>query len=368
MQIPAWQRAVFKVGSNLIAPAGLALSTRHLLGIARVIDQARTSGREIIVVSSGAVAAGRAALRAHGKPIPTGVSGKQALAALGQAELMRFWARFFDTPVAQLLLTIDDLSDRGRFLNARNTLRELRQLSVLPVVNENDSVAVSELRVGDNDNLAAHVAALAEADLLVLCSDIDGLYPADPRSNPGVARIDEVPLIDDRILAMAGGSGSAVGTGGMLTKLQAARRAAERGIGTVILDGADETALSALLVNQCKGTYFHPAQQRRAARKHWMLHALPCSGRILVDSGAAKAVRESGASLLPKGVESCEGSFDAGDAVELLHANQVIAKGISQYAASELVRIRGRHSRDIRDLLGEGAPETVIHRDDLVLT
>jgi glutamate 5-kinase len=367
MQIPAWRRLVLKIGSSLIAPDGQALSTRHLLDIARFVQQARFAQREVIVVSSGAVASGRAALRAGGRSAPDGVSGRQALAALGQAELMRFWARFFDFPVAQLLLTRDDLADRRRFINARNTLRALRALDVLPVVNENDSVAVEELRVGDNDTLAAHVAVLGEADLLVLCTDVDGLYDRDPRNHPDAVRIADIERIDDAMLETAGDAGSEVGTGGMRTKLLAARRAGDAGIGKVIIDGRNGNAFDSLLANYNAGSYIRPATQRRAARKHWMLHALPTCGVLHIDAGAAEALSGAGASLLPRGITSSEGSFDVGDAVEIHHAGRTIAKGIVQYRTAELDRIRGRHSREIAELLGECPSESVVHRDDLVL-
>jgi glutamate 5-kinase len=367
MQIPPWRRLVLKIGSSLIAPDGQGLSTRHLLDVARFVQHARAARREVIVVSSGAVASGRAALRAGGRSAPEGVSGKQALAALGQAELMRFWARFFDFPVAQLLLTQDDLADRRRFINARNTLRALRALDVLPVVNENDSVAVDELRVGDNDTLAAHVAVLAEADLLVLCTDVDGVYDRDPRLHADAARITEIERIDETLLAAAGDAGSTVGTGGMRTKLLAAQRAAEAGIGTLVVDGRNALAFDALLADRNAGSWIHPARQRRAARKHWMLHALPTAGVLHVDAGARDALSGAGASLLPRGIESIDGGFEVGDAVEIRHAGRVIAKGIVQYRAAELARIRGRHSREIAELLGECPSESVVHRDDLVL-
>ena len=236
MHLPDWKRAVVKIGSNLIAPGGQALSTAHLLPLARFVQASRAQGREVILVSSGAVAAGRAALRERSAEAH-GMAGKQALAAIGQARLMSFWARFFDEPVAQLLLTHDDLKHRRRYLNARNTLRELLALKALPVVNENDSVAVDELRLGDNDNLAAHVAVLAEAELLIIVSDIDGLYDADPRGNPDARLLPEVARIDAAIYALAGGAGSTVGTGGMRTKIQAAEKATTRGITTLIVNG-----------------------------------------------------------------------------------------------------------------------------------
>lgn len=365
--LPRWRRLVLKIGSNLIAPGGQALSTTHLLDVARFIHAARQQDREVILVSSGAVAAGRATLAQRQLQAPSGVAGKQALAAVGQAELMRFWARFFDFPVAQLLLTQDDLAHRRRFLNARNTLRSLRGLGVLPVINENDSVAVEELRVGDNDSLAGHVAVLAEADLMVLATDIDGVYDADPRRTAGARRLSEIDTVSEALLDRAGGAGSAVGTGGMRTKLLAARRCAEAGIGTVVCDGRDPEALMALLRGGWKGTLIRPALQRRAARKHWMLHALPTSGVIRIDAGAAEALTGRGASLLPRGVVDSEGTFDVGDAVEVRHGDRAIAKGIVQYRAGELARIRGRHSREIAELLGECPSESVIHRDDLVL-
>ncbi|MCK7594814.1 glutamate 5-kinase [Pseudomarimonas salicorniae] len=367
MTLPPWRRLVLKIGSNLIAPGGQALSTRHVLDIARFVQVARSQDREVLLVSSGAVAAGRAAMAQRAADAPAGISGKQALAAIGQAELMRFWARFFDFPVAQLLLTQDDLAHRRRYLNARNTLRSLRGLGVLPVINENDSVAVDELRVGDNDSLAGHVAVLAEADLMVLVTDIDGLYDADPRKVADARKLVEVDAVTEEILALAGGAGSLVGTGGMRTKLLAARRCAEAGIGTVICDGRNGDTLMRLLQGRCEGSYVRPAVQRRAARKHWMLHALPTSGVLRIDPGAAEALAGRGASLLPRGVLDCEGQFDVGDAVEVHAGEQTVAKGIVQYRATELSKIRGRHSREIVELLGECPSESVIHRDDLVL-
>ncbi|MBD8524802.1 glutamate 5-kinase [Pseudomarimonas arenosa] len=367
MRIPHWRRLVLKIGSNLIAPGGQALSTRHVLEIARFVQHARTQEREVILVSSGAVAAGRASLHGRSDMPPPNVAGKQALAAVGQAELMRFWQRFFDFPVAQLLLTRDDFANRRRFLNARNTLRSLRAVGALPVINENDSVAVDELRVGDNDTLAAHAATLTESELMVLATDIDGVYDADPRSHPNARKLDEIDQVTEELLAMAGDAGSSVGTGGMRSKLIAARRAAEAGIGTLIIDGRDHRTLEALLDNECRGSWIHPAQQRRAARKHWMLHSLPTSGQIEIDAGAAEALKGRGASLLASGVIGIQGQFEVGDAVEIQHQGKALAKGIVQYRHAELARIRGRHSRDIAEILGDCPSESVIHRDDLVL-
>ncbi len=369
MQLPAWNRAVLKVGSNLIAPEGRGLSTRYLLGIARAVAELRAAGREIVVVSSGAVAAGRALLRAGADG--RSIVARQALAALGQPKVLELWSKLLDVPCAQVLLAYDDLQNRRRFNNARNTLRELLAQGVLPVVNENDSVAVDELRVGDNDNLAAHVAVLVEADLLVVLSDVAGLHDADPRNNPQARLIESVERIDEAVLALAGGAGSAVGTGGMRTKLEAAQKATARGITAAIVNGRDDAALSALARGEVRGTLFRAERAALSAKDHWLRHALAPNGSIVVDAGAARALRERGASLLPAGVIEVRGGFHAGDAVEVLHgadgAATAIAKGIAQYDAAELRRLRGRPTSEIEALLGYAGPECAIHRDDLVL-
>ena len=366
MNLPAWKRAVIKVGSNLIAPEGERLSTRYLLGIAGLIADARAGGREVVLVSSGAVAAGRALLgKEDGRSIPA----KQALAALGQPRMLEYWSRLFDFPCAQVLLGYDDLQNRRRFVNAKNTLRELLHRAALPIVNENDSVAVDELRVGDNDNLAAHVAVLIEADLLLILSDVDGLFAADPRREPGARLLDRVASIDAGVLALAGGAGSRMGTGGMHTKLQAAQKATARGIVTVIANGRSAGALEALARGENPGTLFEACGSVLSAKDHWMRHALDNQGTVTVDEGAARALRERGASLLAAGVLSTARTFRAGDAIEIIEsgASTAFAKGISQYDATDLRRIAGRPSSEILSLLGYAGPETVVHRDDLVI-
>ena len=364
--MPLWKRAVIKVGSNLIAPEGQRLSMRHLLPIARFISEARAQGRDVVLVSSGAVAAGRALL-GHFETL--GIPAKQALAALGQPLMFDAWSRLFDAPCAQVLLAYDDLQNRRRFVNAKNTLRELLRLGVLPIVNENDSVAVDELRVGDNDNLAAHVAVLVDADILIILSDIDGLFDADPRQSPNAHLISHVETLDAAVFAFAGGSGSTVGTGGMRTKLEAASKASARGIATVIANGRRAEVLEQLGRGECPGTLFKPAGSQVSAKDHWMRHALASQGRVSVDAGAATALRERGASLLPAGLRDVQGQFRAGDAIEvaLIDEPQAFAKGIAQYDAAELRRIAGHSSAAFAALLGYEGPETVIHRDDLVL-
>jgi len=365
----SWKRAVIKVGSNLLAPDGRALRKENLLRIAALITQLHSLGRDIILVSSGAVAAGRARLRSETGG-PMNMPAKQALAAIGQAQLMAAWAPFFDRPCAQVLLTHDDLSNRRRFVNAQNTLRALLDLGCLPIINENDSVAVEELRVGDNDNLAAHVAVLVDADLLVILTDIDALYDADPRNNPEARRIPEVTAITPDILALAGGSGTTVGTGGMRTKLDAAAKAAARGITTIVCHGADDKALAALVAGHNPGTLFHPATSRISARAHWLRHGLVPQGRVVVDAGAARALSQQGASLLAIGITALDGPFRAGDCVDIVAGpdSRVLAKGLVQFDATDLKPLLGKNSADIERLLGGGAPTEVVHRDDLVLT
>jgi glutamate 5-kinase len=368
--LPVWRRAVLKVGSSLLAGgADGGLGTRHALGLAEFVRASREAGRELVIVSSGAVAAGRAQLRQSGVARDS-LAGKQALAALGQAQVIALWQRFFDAPVAQVLLTHDDLQHRRRFLNARATLRELLRVGALPVVNENDTVGVDELKLGDNDNLAARVAELVDADLLLIASDVAGLYDADPRTHADASPVLAVDALTPAVLAMAGGAGSAHGTGGMLTKLQAAQKAAEAGIATVLFPGTDAEAVRALAAGTLHGTRFAPARSRLAARKHWIRHAPAAQGRILVDAGAAQALRDGRASLLPGGVRGVDGTFGRGDVVDVsaLDApDAALARGVAQYAASEVRRIMGRHTREIEATLGYSYGENVIHRDDLVL-
>ncbi|MDG2526454.1 glutamate 5-kinase [Stenotrophomonas sp. HITSZ_GD] len=369
--LPPWRRAVLKVGSSLLAADGGGLSPRYALGLAQFVSTHVGAGREVVIVSSGAVAAGRAILPRVAEQ-GAAMAARQALAALGQAQLIALWQRFFERPVAQVLLTHDDLRNRRRYLNARATLNELLRLGALPVVNENDTVSVDELKLGDNDNLAAIVAALVDADALFIATDIDGLYSADPRQNPNAAPINEVAELDAGVLAMAGGSGaSGMGTGGMRTKLEAAAKAGAAGIETYLFNGRSGEVLRALGHDRLRGTRLHPARTRIAARKYWLRHAPVEPGAILVDAGAARALAEKGASLLPGGVTAAEGEFRRGDMVEIRTRGEAgewtVARGISQYAAQDIRRLAGRHSRDIESLLGYNYGENIVHRDDLVL-
>lgn len=368
--LPPWRRAVLKVGSSLLAADGGGLSPRFALGLAQFVSSSLLSGREVVVVSSGAVAAGRAIVPKAAEA-GAAIAARQALAALGQAQLIALWQRFFERPVAQVLLTHDDLRNRRRYLNARATLNELLRLGTLPVVNENDTVSVDELKLGDNDNLAAIVAALVDADALFIATDIDGLYTADPRVDPLARPLDEVVALTPDILAMAGGSGSRAGTGGMRTKLEAAAKAGAAGIDTYLFNGRSADVVRALAHDRLRGTRIHAAHSRIAARKYWLRHAPVEPGAIVVDAGAMRALLEKGASLLPGGVAGAEGEFRRGDMVEVVcrdaGGERRIAHGISQYSAQDVRRIARRHSRDIEAVLGYNYGENVIHRDDLVL-
>ena len=366
---PTWRRAVLKVGSSLLAADGGGLTPRHALGLAQFVSANLAAGREVVIVSSGAVAAGRAVLpklAQAGAPL----AARQALAALGQAQLIGLWQRFFDRPVAQVLLTHDDLRNRRRYLNARATLMELLRLGTLPIVNENDTVSVDELKLGDNDNLAAIVAALIDADVLFIATDIDGLYNANPRIDPAALPIDSVAALTPELLALAGGSGSSVGTGGMRTKLEAASKAAAAGIETVLFNGTSHDALRALSHGQLRGTRIRTGQTRMAARKYWLRHVPAVPGAIVVDAGAAHAIGGKGASLLPGGVLDADGDFARGDMVEIVcrDAGDVrhVARGITQSSAGDIRRIARRHTRDIDAVLGYNYGESVVHRDDMV--
>jgi glutamate 5-kinase len=361
---------VLKVGSSLLAADEGGLSTRYALGLAHFIAACHAAGREVVLVSSGAVAAGRMLLKGHSNE-DISSAPRQAMAALGQTQTIALWQRMFDRPLAQVLLTHDDLRNRRRYLNARATLQELLVHEVMPVVNENDTVAVDELTLGDNDNLAAIVAALIDADLLLIATDIDGLYTGNPRSDPEAMPIDEVAEITPEIMHMASGAGSSVGTGGMRTKLEAAAKAGAAGIETILFNGRESEVMRLLSRDLLRGTRLRTTASKLQARKYWLRHVPAEAGYIRIDPGAVRALVEEGASLLPKGVQGASGQFQRGDMVEIVTGDPahltVIARGITQYGAAEINRIAGAHTRDIGQLLGYSYGETVIHRDDLAM-
>ncbi|MCM2265521.1 MAG: glutamate 5-kinase [Desulfuromonadales bacterium] len=362
------RRVVIKIGSGVISDeAGLDLA--QIDSICRDIIDLRKRGFEVVLVSSGAVAAGKGELGIIGRPqtIPL----KQAAAAIGQSRLMRSYKdalRPFGVTVAQVLLTRDDLANRRRYLNARNTLMTLLEHGVLPIINENDTVVVDEIRFGDNDNLSAMVTNLVEAQLLAILSDVDGLYDSDPRLNPQAQLITEVERITDEIEAMAGDGGGPLGTGGMATKIKAAKRATLFGAGTAIINGRTPRNLCYLFDGHELGTYFLPVRDPIASRKHWIAFTKKPRGKLLLDEGARTAIIDGGKSLLPSGIRSIDGEFDRGDAVRLCTLDgREFAKGVTNYSALELTRIIGHKTSEIATILGYKYGDEVIHRDNLVV-
>lgn len=361
----SWQRAVIKVGSALVAPNGLACSHQYLSAIATFIKNSTAQGKEIILVSSGSVAAARTRIKTGHKAT---IAEKQAMAAIGQTKMMANWAALFDHDCAQVLLTVEDLAYRKRFVNIKNTLETLLANGALPIVNENDTVVVDEIKVGDNDNLAAHTAIAAQADCLIICTDVDGLFTANPRVDPNAELIPVVETIDAHIMSLAGGAGTAVGTGGMITKLQAAEKCTQSGIHTILLNGTKAESFDALAQGDLNGTWFKAkAFEQSRARQDWLAHTSKVKGSVEIDAGAHRALTQNGASLLAAGISAVAGKFNTGDSVEIMHHNKVIAKGLVAYSSTELSRILGCKSEQIEQILGYHAGEAVIHRDNLVL-
>jgi glutamate 5-kinase len=361
-------RIVVKFGTRTLTAGGEHLSRPRMIDLVRQIAALRAARHEMLLVSSGAIFAGRETLGSP--PRRKDIPFKQTLAAMGQVRLMGLYEQFFalyDTPVAQALLTRADLVDRGRYLNARNTLLSLIQLRVVPVINENDVVAVEEIKIGDNDNLSALVANLVDADLLIMLTDQAGLFTADPRSDPGAQLIAEVTAIDEQVRTLAGGSGSAVGTGGMATKIGAAELATRSGTPVIIASGAEPDVLPRLVGGELLGTRFPALVSHVESRKRWIL-AEPAHGVICMDAGAARALVQQGKSLLAVGVTGVSGQFERGQTARLLGPDErEIARGIANYNAADLAAIRGRPSKEIATILGYHYGPTVVHRDDMVL-
>jgi glutamate 5-kinase len=362
------KRLVVKIGTNTLTGGQDHLSRPEMCGIAKQVARLVRDGHQVALVSSGAIVAGRQVLQAarNGKDIPF----KQVLAAVGQAKLMQIWDELFSNEqviVAQTLLTRGDLADRQGYLNARNTLLALLDRQVVPIINENDVVATEEIKIGDNDNLSALVANLIDADLLILLTDQAGLYTADPRRNPHATLIAEVPVISDEILALAAGAGTARGTGGMLTKVQAARLATESGVTVLVADGTTENVLVRVLKGEAVGTRFPSNRTRMESRKRWILAGLAGKAAAHIDGGAVTALGR-GRSLLPAGVVSLKGPFDRGDSVNIIGPEgRTIACGVANYSAADLDRIKGCRSSEITQILGYHLGDEVIHRNNVVM-
>ncbi len=363
------KRIVIKVGSAVIANND-GLNNKRIESLTQEICALRQQGYEVILVSSGSVAAGKGDLGITGRPqtIPL----KQAAAAIGQSRMMRSYRSAFRARgenVAQILLTRDDLANRRRYLNARNTIMTLIEYGVTPIINENDTVVVDEIRFGDNDNLSAMVTNLCEANILVILSDVDGLFDCNPRTNPGAKLIHEVERITEEIEHMAGVCNSDIGTGGMYTKVKAAKRATMQGVGTAIINGVAPGNLQRLFAGEDVGTYFLPNTNRMAAKKHWIAFTKKPRGKLFVDAGAFNAITKDGSSLLPSGIKGVEGGFDRGDAVQLCDADGFeFAKGVTNYTLTELLQIMGKKTSEITGILGYKYGDEIIHRDNLVLT
>jgi glutamate 5-kinase len=362
------RRLVLKVGSRVLTAKGRILSQAVFDRLAREVSAAKKKGYEVVIVSSGAIAAGMARLGLLEKP--KSMPQKQASAAIGQSALMWNYERafsFFGEKVAQVLLTRDDLSNRNRYLNARNTLLTLLSLGVIPIINENDTVVVEEIKFGDNDNLSALVTNLVNADLLIILSDIDGLYDRDPRLHKNAKLIPLVHQVTNELEKKASGTLSPFSIGGMVTKLQAARKAALFGIPTVLANGMEEEILERILRGEDVGTLFTSEVNKLTSRKHWIAFTLEPLGKIIVDEGAKKAILQKGKSLLPSGVLAAEGKFSLGDPVVLVDIHgQDFAKGLTNYGSSEINKIKGLKTTEVEGKLGYKYSDEIIHRDDLV--
>jgi glutamate 5-kinase len=363
----AQQTIVIKLGTSTLTGGTPRLSRPHLIEMVRQVAALRQQGYRLVLVSSGAIAAGRERL---GYPsVPNHLPAKQMLSAVGQSHLMQVYSSLFDlydVRIGQVLLTHADLSHRTRYLNARDTLNTLLDFGIVPIINENDTVAVEEIKVGDNDNLSAQIAVLLNAALLILLTDQEGLYTHDPASDPAAELIAEVRQIDPQVFALAGASVSGLGVGGMFTKIQAAQLATRSGTRTIIANGRAPDVLLRLLNGEKLGTSFVPALGYVESRKRWLMAERP-QGKLSVDDGAVAVLRQQHASLLPVGIRTVHADFERGDVILVLDdQGQPVAQGLANYGSAELERIRGHRSAEIVELLGYTYGDEAIHRDNLV--
>jgi len=363
-------RIVIKVGTNVLRAGTERIHRPRLIDLARQISHLHDENHEPLLVSSGAIFAGRELLGVGAPSQKKDVPHKQMLAAVGQGHLMALYQQIFEMynlMVAQALLTRFDLANRTRYLNARNTLQLLLQQGVLPIINENDVVAVDEIKVGDNDNLSALVANLIEADLLIILTDQAGFFTADPRSDSKAQLIKEVNTINNEIWAMAGVSSGDIGTGGMITKIEAAALATRSGTEVVIAPGAEPDSILRVVKGEPLGTRFRTQFSRVESRKRWIL-AEPVQGTVKIDDGAAHALLKNNKSLLVVGVTEVSGTFERGAIIRVLTAqSQEIGRGLAHYSAKNLQAIRGKRSHEIAQILGYDYGPTAIHRDNLVI-
>ncbi len=364
------KRIVIKVGTSTITYANGKRNFSQIDRLAREISDLQNQGKEMILVTSGAVAVGVDRMGLPGKPKT--IPGKQAAAAVGQGVLMHTYEKLFadyGQIVAQVLITKTEAIDRHRYTNTRNTFMELMRQRVIPIVNENDVVALDELKIGDNDNMSALVAGIVDADLVIILSDVDGLYTANPQTHPDAVIVPEVAEITPEIEASAGGVGSARGTGGMATKIQAAKAATSSGIHLVIASGTEKNAITRVLQGEELGTLFVSRENRLQFRKRWLAFGAKIAGSIVVDDGCAKAIRKAGGcSILPAGVFAVQGEFLPGSTVSVIDKDaHELARGLVHYSSAELEQIKGCNSGEIANILGHKNFDEVIHRDDLVI-
>lgn len=363
------KRVVIKIGSSLVSSKDTGLQPERIDRLADAIATLRSQGRDILIVTSGAIVSGIKKLEL--KDYPKSLPVKQAAAAVGQSRLMWAYEKSFErlgVKVAQILVTHHDLADRRRFLNARHTLAALIGFGVIPVINENDTVAVDEIRVGDNDTLAAEVAHLVDADLLIILSDVDGLFTEDPRKNPSAQLIPLVQDITEDIEKRAGVSATFEGTGGMATKIRAAKKVGEYGVATLILNGQEAGLLPQVLAGGEGGSLFLAKGRRMNSRKHWIAYTLRARGQITLDQGAVEALAKRGKSLLASGIIGVQGLFEAGDPVSCLNPDgKEFAKGLVNFSSDTVTRMKGLKTVEIQQQLGPQEYEEVIHRDNLVI-
>jgi glutamate 5-kinase len=362
------RRIVVKVGSAVVAAPpvdGLDIFGR----LASEIKALKESGREVAVVSSGAIALGVRKLGLKERPVA--IPERQAVAAVGQGSLMAAYDSAFSVAgghVAQVLLTHDDLGSRKRFLNARNTLTTLLKFGIVPVINENDTVAVEEIKFGDNDALSALATNLIEADLLIILSDIDGLFDKDPKAHSDAKKLKLVEDVDSAGLERLTGATNALGTGGIRSKCEAARKAAHFGAATIIANGNMSGVLSAIFTGEDAGTLFLPKEDRLTSKKHWIAFSARPSGRVFVDDGAREALLSKGRSLLPSGIKDVDGAFDAGEVIHCVDSRGMeFARGLSNYSSFEIQKIKGMKTAELVKVLGYKVYDEVIHRDNLVV-
>lgn len=368
--IQSAKRIVVKVGTSTLAHSTGKLNLNRMEVLVRQLTDLQNQGREVVLVTSGAVGVGQGRL---GLTVRTGtIVERQALAAVGQGLLMQIYEKLFSEygqTVAQILLTRSDIGDRKRYLNARNTILTLLKYQVIPIINENDSVATEELKIGQNDALSALVAGLIEADLLILLSDVDGLYTKDPKIDGSAELIPVITDITPEIVSMAGGAGSKLGTGGMVTKLEAAKMAMAAGISMILMNGSDPSRIQLIFSGKPAGTVFLSSQSVVSSRKRWIAYGPKVNGKIVIDQGAERALLKQGKSLLPSGIIEISGDFEEGDLVQIVNnEGRELGRGLTNYGKEQLQKIIGKKCLEIEAILGFKTADEVIHRDNLVIT